>query len=256
MTDRRWYQTSEFAKLTGVTVRTLHHYDKLGLLKPSGRTAARYRLYGERDFARLQQIVTLKFLGFPLQQIKQILNQASFELSDALRLQREIIEQKRNQLDKAAQAIAEVERLLSAKGETDWQAFNKIIEVIHMQNDMEWMKKYYSEEASKEMAKRPDKWTPEMQEKVSQEWAALIKDVEAAITDNEDPAGAKGQNLAARYNELIGRFTMGSPAITEGLNKLYADQANWPSTFKKPYSDEVGAFLCKACEEIGEAEKS
>jgi MerR family transcriptional regulator, thiopeptide resistance regulator len=256
MSEKRWYQTSEFAKLTGVTVRTLHHYDRLGLLKPSGRTAARYRLYGERDFARLQQIVTLKFLGFPLEQIKQILNQASFELSDALRAQREIIEQKRNQLDKAAQAIAEVEHLLSANGETDWQAFNKIIEVIHMQNETEWMNKYYSEEARKEMAERPDKWTPELQEKVSQQWAALIKDAESAIADNEDPAGAKAQSLAARYAELIGRFTMGSPAITEGLSKLYADQPNWPSTFKKPYSDEVGAFLCKAKEAMGEAGKS
>jgi MerR family transcriptional regulator, thiopeptide resistance regulator len=256
MSEKRWYQTSEFAKLTGVTVRTLHHYDRLGLLKPSGRTAARYRLYGERDFARLQQIVTLKFLGFPLEQIKQLLNQASYALSDALRVQREIIEQKRNQLDKAAQAIAEAERLLAANGETDWQAFNKIIEVIHMQNDYEWMMEYYSEEARKEMAERPDKWTPELQEKVSQEWAALIKDVEAAIAANEDPAGANAQSLAARYNDLIGRFTMGSPAITEGLTKLYADQANWPKSFQKPYSDEVGAFLCKAKEATGETGKS
>ena len=65
------FQAREFAELTGVTVRTLHHYDRLGLLKPSGRTAAGYRLYGERDFARLQQIITLKFIGFPLNQIKK-----------------------------------------------------------------------------------------------------------------------------------------------------------------------------------------
>jgi MerR family transcriptional regulator, thiopeptide resistance regulator len=241
-----WYQTSEFAKLTGVTVRALHHYDRVGLLKPSGRTSANYRLYGERDFARLQQIVTLKFLGFPLEQIKQILNQASYELADALRAQREIIEQKRDQLDRAAQAIAEVERVLSANGETDWQAFNKIIEVIHMQNDYGWMMNYYNDEARKEMAERPDQWTPELQEQISQQWAALIKDVEAAIAGNEDPAGAKAQALATRWKELAGRFTMGSPAISEGLKKLYADQANWPKTFQKPYSDEVGEFMAKA----------
>jgi len=55
-------------------VRTLHHYDRLGLLKPSGHTEAGYRLYGERDFARLQQIVVLKFIGFPLKQIKNVLD--------------------------------------------------------------------------------------------------------------------------------------------------------------------------------------
>ena len=66
------YRVSDFAEKAGVTVRTLHHYDRLGLLKPSGRTEAGYRLYGERDFGRLQQIVTLKFIALPLRQIKRI----------------------------------------------------------------------------------------------------------------------------------------------------------------------------------------
>jgi DNA-binding transcriptional MerR regulator len=67
------YQAKEFAALTGVTVRALHHYDRLGLLKPSGRTASGYRLYGAGDVARLQQIVTLKFIGLSLKQIKEVL---------------------------------------------------------------------------------------------------------------------------------------------------------------------------------------
>src|ERR1051325_2126270 len=88
-------EASEFAELTGVTVRALHHYDRLGLLKPSGRTVCGYRLYGERDFARLQQIVTLKFIGLSLKQIKNVLDRDSFDLSTALRLQREILGEKR-----------------------------------------------------------------------------------------------------------------------------------------------------------------
>ena len=56
------YRVSEFAEKAGVTVRTLHHYDRMGLLKPSGRTGAGYRLYGERDFARLQQIVIIPWV--------------------------------------------------------------------------------------------------------------------------------------------------------------------------------------------------
>ncbi len=59
-TSRPLYRASAFAERAGVTVRTLHHYDRLGLLKPSSYTASGYRLYGERDFARLQQITTLK----------------------------------------------------------------------------------------------------------------------------------------------------------------------------------------------------
>src|SRR5215213_4243066 len=93
------YRASEFAELTGVTVRALHHYDRLGLLKPSGHTASGYRLYGARDFARLQQIVTLKFIGLPLKRIGEILDRDSFDLSTALRLQREMLGEKRRQLE-------------------------------------------------------------------------------------------------------------------------------------------------------------
>src|SRR5947207_15711345 len=92
------YRASEFAELAGVTVRTLHHYDRLGLLKPSGRTAAGYRLYGERDFARLQQIITLKFIGFPLNQIKKLLDRRDFDLAKIFRFQQQIMEEKRKQL--------------------------------------------------------------------------------------------------------------------------------------------------------------
>jgi MerR family transcriptional regulator, thiopeptide resistance regulator len=100
-TAKRWYKASEFARLAGVIVRTLHHYDRLGLLKPSGHTAAGYRLYGEWDFARLQQVAILKFIGFPLNQIKGILDRDSLPLSSALRLQRNILAEKRRQLDLA-----------------------------------------------------------------------------------------------------------------------------------------------------------
>jgi len=68
--------------------------------------------------------------------------------------------------------------------------------------------------------------------------------VQAAL--GEDPAGEKAQGLAERWSELIARFTGGDPGIEQNLSKLYADKANWPSTFKKPYSDEVGTFIHKA----------
>ncbi len=63
-------QIQEFAQRTGVTVRTLHHYDRLGLLRPGARTESGYRLYGERELIRLQQIATLKFIGCSLNEIK------------------------------------------------------------------------------------------------------------------------------------------------------------------------------------------
>ena len=85
------YHVQEFAALTGVTVRALHHYDRLGLLRPR-RTGSRYRLYGRQELERLEQIVALKFIGVPLQQIKAILDRNPSGLADAVRIQRTVLE--------------------------------------------------------------------------------------------------------------------------------------------------------------------
>jgi DNA-binding transcriptional MerR regulator len=248
MTKRtdRWYKPAEFAKLTGVTVRTLHHYDRLGLLQPSGRTARGYRLYGERDFARLQQVVTLKFIGFPLKQIKDILDRSSFDLAAELHRQREAIVEQRSRLELAIKAIEKVERVLASTDEPDWEVFAEIVEVINMQNNMEWTNKYYSEEAKEKIAERAAAVPLEVIEQAQRDWPALIKEVEASV--NEDPASEKAQSLADRWSNLVAGFTGGDSAIQEGLNKMYADQQNWPASFPKPYSEEVQDFIKRALE--------
>ena len=106
----RTYQPHEFARRAGVTIRTLHHYDRLGLLKPSGRTTAGYRVYSDRDLVRLEQIVALKFIGFPLSQIRELLNRRDTDLSATLRQQRLSISEKRAHLDRAIRAIEQARR--------------------------------------------------------------------------------------------------------------------------------------------------
>ena len=223
-------------------MRTLHHYDRLGLLSPSGRTEAGYRLYGDRDLLRLEQILAMKFIGFPLQEIRRLLKRDAKDLPAALRRQRTMILEKRRLLDLAVEAIQRAEKAAATGELTDWEAIQKIIEVIHMQDNMEWAKKYYSEQALASLADR--QVSAEVIEQAQRDWAVLIKDVEAAL--GEDPAGPRAQALAARWRKLIEAFTGGNRQVQAGLNKLYADQANWPATMKKPYSDEVGAFMCRA----------
>jgi MerR family transcriptional regulator, thiopeptide resistance regulator len=237
------YRASEFAELTGVTVRALHHYDRLGLLKPSGRTASGYRLYGERDFVRLQQIVTLKFIGLPLKQIKTILDCDSFDLSRALKLQREILGEKRRQVEMAIHAIEKAESVIASGAEPDWETFANIIEVIEMQNNWDWVKKYYTEEQLQELSARA---TPEVLEKGQRDWATLLKDIEAAMSEGVDPTSERAQALALRWSELIERFTGGNPAIAESLSHLYKDQANWPAHAQKPFSDDAAGFIRRA----------
>jgi DNA-binding transcriptional MerR regulator len=237
------YRASEFAALTGVTVRALHHYDRAGLLRPTRRTGAGYRLYGARDLARLQQILTLKFVGLPLEEIKRLLDARALDLAETLRLQREALTEKRSRLDMALRAVDEAERVVARGGETDWDAFKKIVEAIAMQHDNEWMKKYYTEEQLADLARRG---TPEVLERGQRDWQQLIAEVQAAVAEGLDPASERAQSLVARWEALIEQFTGGDPGIRENLRRLYADQTNWPSTFRKPYGDDVAAFIHKA----------
>jgi DNA-binding transcriptional MerR regulator len=241
MRPARHYQAREFAERAGVTVRTLHHYDRVGLLKPSSRTEAGYRLYGDRDLVRLEQILALKFIGFPLKEIRQLLKRDAADLPGILRRQRTMIEEKRRRLDLAVAAIQKAEQVVRSGQSADWEVFRRIIEVIHMQSNTDWMMRYYSDEARVALAKR--QVPSDGIEQEQRDWAVLLKEVDAAL--DEDPASPKSQALADRWMKLLEGFTGGNRAVQEGLNKLYADQQNWPSTFKKPFSDEAAAFIGK-----------
>ena len=244
------YQPREFARLAAVTVRALHHYDRMGLLKPSARTATGYRLYGSQDFARLQQIVTLKFIGFSLRQIRTLLNGS--DLATALRLQRSSLEEKRRHLSQAIAAIAQVEQRMTSGRGIRWEAFVTIINPIQMQNN-EFMKKYYSDEAQKLIAERQHLWSPELQKKVEQEWMDLFKDVRSAVAQRVEPASPQGQALAERWSKLVEGFTGGHAVIEEGVKKVWKDFENLPETpkeqmrpFKDACSPEMSAFIEKA----------
>jgi DNA-binding transcriptional MerR regulator len=252
--DIRAYRVQEFAKLAGITVRALHHYDRLGLLQPQ-RTEAGYRLYSLRDLQRLEQIVALKFLGIPLKQIKALLDRDTLELSDALRMQRGILEDKRRLLGSAITAIRDAEASIKPGGQPDAALLKKIIEVIEMQNNTDWAKKYYNDAALEEIEQGKQRWSPELQERVTREWTDLFRDVEAAIARGESPAGEAAGALGARWRKLVEGFTGGDPEVSAGLNRLYADRANWPASAQQqmaPFSNpKVWEFIhqvisCKA----------
>jgi hypothetical protein len=112
-----------------------------------------------------------------------------------------------------------------------------------MQTRKDWMKKYYTEGQLNDLRKR---WSPEVQAESERGWNELARDVEAAIARGETPESENGRKLAQRRQKLLDIFTGGDPGIIANLQKLYADKANWPTTFKKPYSDAVDQFLCDA----------
>ena len=232
---KNWYRAREFAELAGVTVRTLHHYDRLGLQKPKKRTSAGYRLYRLEDLERIEQIVALKFLALPLAEIRRVLDRESLSLADALVRQRVGLLEKRRLLDRALAAIREAE-LAMAEGKPTTVLLRRIIAAIEMQNDSNWMMKYYSPEAQAKIAERAKTFTREMQEQVSQAWKDYYRDL-AALKDQEDPGGVKAAELAKRHRHLVSAFTGNDPEVEAGLTALYRDRANWPGEMKERMKD-------------------
>jgi MerR family transcriptional regulator, thiopeptide resistance regulator len=239
------YRAQEFAELAGVTVRALHHYDRLGLLNPSYRSEAGYRLYSHRDLAQLEQIVVLKLLGLPLKSIGKLLKSDSGSLPEVLQRQHRVLAEKRQELERTIDAIAAARAALQADHEPDWTLITKIIRRVGMQNETDWTSKYYSEEAKAAIEERKNLWSPELQERVTREWNELFRDVEAAL--GEDPASATVQELVARWKKLVGEFTGGSPEIQKGLNKMYSDSSNWPEQQQQhQIKPEVQKFIMNA----------
>jgi len=226
-------------------VRTLHHYDQIGLLRPAVHTESGYRLYSDRDFARLQQIITLKFIGLPLKRIGEILDGDSYDLAAMLRLQRIMLEKKRDHLELAIQAIGRAEQVAASEEEPDWESFTNIIEVIIMESNQDFFRKYYTDEQLATLAKRRET-EGEMISRTEQDWKVLMEEAEKLI--GEDPGSEKVQELAGRWSELVERFTLGDPEMEKSLKKLYADRDNWPSTFQAPVNTKLMEFMGKALE--------
>lgn len=129
------YTSGRFAHKAGITLKTIHHYDKENILKPSSYSEAGYRLYDDEDFARLQKILTLKFLGFSLDEIKTIVKSDYLEngLKASLSMQQEIIDEKINHLNLVKKTINEAQHMLETKNFLEWDSFINIISVINME---------------------------------------------------------------------------------------------------------------------------
>ena len=112
------YSVSEVAAVTGITVRTLHHYDEIGLLHPSGRTQAGYRLYDDDDLDRLHEILLFRELGFGLESIRRSLADPSLDRREILLRQRGLVDDQANRFRKMVSAI---DRVLDTKGNNDEQ---------------------------------------------------------------------------------------------------------------------------------------
>ena len=183
MTDAKRYRIHEFAELAGVTVRALHHYDRLGLLRPQ-RNRNGFRIYTPADLERLQHIVALKFIGLPLKQIRTVLNMPdNRDLASVLQCQISALEQKKRRLELALEAVRSAESALRLGGKP---CLKHILEVMNMEGDYDWILRHFSSETQPRVENRLAELTPEAWSQLGQQWSDLAMNIQAAVYT--DPA--------------------------------------------------------------------
>jgi DNA-binding transcriptional MerR regulator len=219
------FRIGQLAKRTGVSVRTLHYYDAIGLLRPSHRSEAAHRLYDREDIARLQQILSLRQLGLSLEEIRELLTAKRLTPLGVIEMHlgrvREQIELQR-QLAKRLEDIAE---LLRAAGTPSADDLIRTIEGMTM------FEKYFSEEQREALKKRRETLGDEHIRQVEEEWPRLIASVREEMAKGSDPQSPRVRELAKRWRELLDEFSGGDRAIEQSAGAMYRENPQMAQQF-------------------------
>ena len=216
--EQKSLKVGELAKLTGITVRALHHYDQLGLVKPSLRSPKGYRLYTPDDVAKLQVIRSLIHMGFPLKEIKSMISRPDFSFESSLKTQITQIKKRINKEKKLCRDLESLERAFSGR---KFVPINDVLKLLKLMNDIN---SYYTPEEMELIKKQGEKIGAGKIKEVENEWPRLIAAVREYMdkgTDPKDPAVVK---LAKRWMELVNMFTGGNLQIAKKVAKLYQEQ--------------------------------
>jgi DNA-binding transcriptional MerR regulator len=216
------WKVGGLAKRTGLSVRTLHYYDEIGLLSPSGRTDSGHRLYTADDVVRLQQIKSLQQVGFSLREVRECLDRPDISLQRVLQLHlsrlRERIELERRLCDRLEEVAA---RLGSGKAVSSGDFIETVMEVIGMSERLE---KHYTPEQLEYLEQRRREVGEERIRQAEAEWAELIERVRAEMEAGTDPSSERVQALAGRWMELVQEFTGGDAGIERSLGNMYRQE--------------------------------
>jgi DNA-binding transcriptional MerR regulator len=212
------WKVGELAKRTGVSVRALHHYDEIGLLSPSHRSEAGYRLYAEVDVARLQQIRSLRALGFSLEEAREFLRRPEVTPDRVLQLHIAHLKEQIATQQSLCDRLERAARRWRADENVPTEEFLQIIEETNM------VGKYYTPEQMEQLKERAETLGQDHIREVEAEWPRLMAEVQAEMDQGTDPADERVQALARRWKELVEEFTGGNPGITQSLGRVWKEE--------------------------------
>jgi MerR family transcriptional regulator, thiopeptide resistance regulator len=229
------FTVGDLSRLTGVTVRALHHYDEIGLVKPSQRSAAGYRLYGDRDVLRLQQVLVLRELGVPLDEIGAALDGAA-DRAALLRGHRVALVEKRGRIDAMVAAIDAALRVLEGELEMQPEDFKQLFDGFDPSvYEEEVRQRWGNTEAYKESTRRTKQYGRAEWEAIGREAGEIntrLRDlmlqgapssdpaVQTAVEDHRLHIGRWYYPCSKEMHHGLGEMYVADPRFTENLDKV------------------------------------
>ena len=236
------YTVKQLSKLAGVTVRTLHYYDEIGLLEPSSVGRNGYRFYDEESLFRLQQILFYREMDLDLQVIRKILEKPDFDPVSALQTHRQALQEKIERLQSLIKTIDTT--ILHMVGEVNMSK-NKIFEGFSQEKQ-----KQYEEEAvnqwgdtAKQSIQLWNSYSEQKKAQIMQESGEIYADIIAKM--NLGPQSPEIQALLARWHQHMRYFYEPSLEVLKGLGEMYHDHPDFNATFTAMHPD-LPAFLKEA----------
>jgi DNA-binding transcriptional MerR regulator len=243
-TMKKVYPIGEFAKKTGQTIRTLHYYDEIGILKPSCVSSSGRRFYSEDEIITLQKIVALKFLGFSLEEIKNFMQEEKWDLKESLAFQKKLLLQKREHIDRVIKAVTHAQHLIEERETVDPNMFCMLINSIQMENKhKEWLKQFMPDETVEKIF--------DISEEKQLEYGKKLIEIFEKLKEcyGKDPSDNNVQSLIEKLFSIakeVAKETFG-----EDLSRFHwkgDELAEEPMLFLSPFSKEEEEWVAKAVE--------
>jgi MerR family transcriptional regulator, thiopeptide resistance regulator len=229
------YSVGKVAVLSGVTIRTLHHYDEIGLLSPGGRSDVGYRVYGEADLERLQRILFYRELGFTLKEISTIIEDPNTDAMGHLRRQRELLVERIERLGSMVDAIDyEMEARTMDINLTPEERFEVFGEFRPEEHAEEAEQRWGETDAYKESNRRVSKYTKEDWLKIKAEAEEVQNRLAATFEAGLPPESEEAMAAVEAHRQHISRwFYDCGYDMHRGLTEMYLSDERFRSNYDK-----------------------
>ncbi len=235
------YTINQLAKLANISVRTLHHYDQIGLLDSKRNSKNQYRVYEEDDLLKLQQILFFKELDFKLEDIKGIVENPNFDIASALKDHKHMLLSKRKRLDSLLKTIDKtINRVTKNKKMKDEELYDSFTKEEMEELAAEAKQRWGHTDAYKESEQKMRSMTKEGMDKIKAEGDMILKrGAELVDHDIESP---EVQTLISEHYAHLSNFYTPNPTMYKGLAEMYISDTRFKSHFEK-YHPKLPQFM-------------